>query len=139
MLDDAQLYVSIRSFLDSAMDHAVFESEHFADPMVQQAWDGLKQARQALGAFFVSQTMRPRPTRIPFHHMRVGARGVARQQQQQQQQHHPQQSRREPLLPDVDRVDPDEFVDNLDGMVSAAFSNVTEEVCDLRCGGECCC
>jgi hypothetical protein len=31
-------------------------------------------------------------------------------------------------VPDLDRMDPEAFVDNLEGMASAAFSNVTEEV-----------
>jgi len=31
-------------------------------------------------------------------------------------------------IPDLDRMDPESFVENLDGMASAAFSNVTEEV-----------
>ena len=30
--------------------------------------------------------------------------------------------------PDLDRMDPEAFVDNLDGMAAAAFSNVTQEV-----------
>ncbi|KAM6502914.1 rho GTPase activating protein 22 [Amanita muscaria] len=114
ILDDAQLYCAIRTFLDNTMDHAVFESEHFADPMVQHAWDGLKESRQSLTSFLISQTMRPRLIRVPqvHHHMRAGARMKSH-------------GGREP--PDIDRIDPEEFVDIVDGMVAAAFSNVTEE------------
>ena len=31
--------------------------------------------------------------------------------------------------PDLDRMAPEDFVDNLEGMAGAAFSNVTQEVC----------
>jgi hypothetical protein len=31
--------------------------------------------------------------------------------------------------PDIDRIDPEQLVDNLDAMAAAAFSNVSEEVC----------
>ncbi|KAF8639252.1 hypothetical protein AX17_001617 [Amanita inopinata Kibby_2008] len=115
VLDDAQLFNAIRDFLDSSMDHAVHESPHFSDLIVQQAWQGLTETRQSLGAFFISQTMRPRLIRMPqLHHMKGAA--VLRTKNL---------GGREP--PDIDRIDPEEFVDNLDGMASAAFSNVIEE------------
>ena len=122
MLDDAQLYSAIRAFLDSTMDHAVFESPHFADPMVHQAWDGLRRARTALDSFFVSQTMRPRSTGMSLRQqMRVGVRSRGQQGQQQQTA----QGSRER---DVDRTDPEEFMDNLDGIAMAVFNHVTQEV-----------
>jgi hypothetical protein len=114
ILDDAQLYSAIRIFLDNAMDHDVFESDHFTNPMVRLAWDGLEEARQSLGSFFISQTMRPRLSRPNQpHHMRVGAKLRSH-------------GGREP--PDIDRIDPEDLVESLDGMMAATFSNVTEEV-----------
>ena len=125
VLDDPQLYSAIRAFLDSTMDHAVFESPHFADPMVHQAWDGLLRARRVLESFFVSQTMRPRAVGTSLRqHMRVGVRSRGQQGQHQQAT----QGSREREPPDVDRADPEDFVDNLDGMAAAVFNNVTEEV-----------
>ena len=118
ILDDAQLYSAIRIFLDNAMDHGVVESDHFANPMVRQAWDGLEEARQSLGSFFISQTMRPRLSRTNQpHHMRVGAKLRSH-------------GGREP--PDIDRIDPEDLVESLDGMMAATFGNVTEEVGSVR-------
>lgn len=124
VLDDAQLYTAIRAFLDNMTDHAVLESSHFLDPMVHQGWDALRRTRRALESFFVSQTMRPRMVKSPLgQHIRVGIRS------KQQGQQGPQQVAREREPPDVDRANPEEFVDSLDGMATAVFSNVTEEVC----------
>ena len=66
---------------------------------------------QWLECFFVSQTQQ----------MRVEVRSRGQQGQQQQMA----QGSRER---DVDRADPEEFMDNLDGMAMAVFNHVTQEV-----------
>jgi len=128
VLDDAQLYTAVRAFLDSMTDHAVLESSHFSDPMVHQAWDALRRTRRALESFFVSQTMRPRMVKGSLgQHIRAGTRSKQPGQQGPQQQASQAVREREP--PDIDRTNPEEFVDSLDGMAAAVFSNITEEVC----------
>lgn len=117
ILDDGQLFNALRSFLESTSDHVVYESENFQDPNVQHAWDSLSDTKSSLHSSFITQTMRPPTPRghpIPRGSLN-GNPGRARNL-----------SMREP--PEIDRIDADDFVDNLDGMACAAFSNVTEEV-----------
>ncbi|TFK45164.1 hypothetical protein BDQ12DRAFT_50569 [Crucibulum laeve] len=116
ILDDLQLYNAVRSFLTSESDHMVFKSENFEDESVRQAWATLTQAKSALHSAFLSQTMRPTIPRV-LHNARPNTTANGARTRYV--------STRDP--PDLDRMDPEEFVDNLDGMACAAFSNVTEE------------
>lgn len=117
ILDDGQLFNALRSFLESISDHVVYESENFQDPNVQHAWASLSDTKSSLHSSFITQTMRPPTPRghpIPRGSLN-GNTGRARNL-----------SMREP--PAIDRIEAEDFVDNLDGMACAAFSNVTEEV-----------
>jgi hypothetical protein len=105
ILDDAQLYSAIWSFLESSSDHSAFKGSMFDAPPVQ-AWEYLIETKRSVVAAFKSQTMRPM---ISCHNPRT--RNI---------------STRDP--PDLDRMDPEAFVDNIDGMASAALSTVTQEV-----------
>jgi GTPase-activating protein BEM2 len=117
VLDDPQLFNGIRSFLDNHSDHVVYEASNFEDANVQEAWASLAEVKHSLNSLFVSQTMRPLTTRgPPIRRSSVSGAGARSRNL----------STREP--PDVDRIEPEDFVDNLDGMACAAFSNVTEEV-----------
>jgi hypothetical protein len=116
VLDDPQLFNGIRSFLDNHSDHVVYEASNFEDVNVRQAWANLTEVKSSLLSSFISQTMRPLTTRAPPIR-RSSVNGAARSRNL---------STREP--PDVDRIEPEDFVDNLDSMACAAFSNVTEEV-----------
>ncbi|KAG6864408.1 hypothetical protein C0991_009715, partial [Blastosporella zonata] len=118
ILDDAQLFNALQSFLDSPSDHVVYEAKNFADPNVQQSNARLIEARQSLRVSFNSQTKRPLATRHP-----PIPRGAMNGSGSSARIH--TLSLREP--PDMDRFDAEEFVDNLDGMACAVFSNVTEE------------
>lgn len=116
ILDDIQLFNAVRSFLESTDDHGFHQSESFKEPPAQQAWNTLLSTKKSLDAVFTSQTMRPPITRI---HAQKSALNGSRTRKMT--------TTREP--PDMDRMDPEDLVDNLDGMACAAFSNVTEEVC----------
>ncbi|KAG5636991.1 hypothetical protein H0H81_006167 [Sphagnurus paluster] len=116
VLDDAHLFHAFQSFLDSPSDHVVYEAKNFADPNVQQSVSRLTEARRSLHSAFTSQTMRPLSARGPPVRRGSTNGGGARARNL---------SMREP--PDIDHIDAEDFVDNLDGMASAAFSNVTEE------------
>lgn len=118
ILDDPQLYSGIRSFLDSHSDHVVYQASNFESLNVRQAWDALAEAKRSLYSLFTSQTMRPLTTRGPPIR-RGSVNGAAMRTLNL--------STREP--PDIDRIEPEDFVDNLDGMACAALSNVTDEVC----------
>lgn len=119
VLDDAQLFGALRLFLDGDADHVVLETNNFEDANVQQAWTRLADIRRSLLSSFVSQTMRPLTTRgPPIRRSSVNGSGIRNRIL----------SMREP--PDIDRIEPEDFVDNLDGMACAAFSNVAEEVRD---------
>ena len=87
-------------------------------PNLEQAWESLVETKRSLKLTFMSQTMRPTISR-GFHNLRPqGNNRGARTRNI---------STRDP--PDFERMDPEDFVDNLDGMAGAAFSNVTQEVC----------
>ncbi|GLB37976.1 putative GTPase-activator protein for Rho-like GTPases [Lyophyllum shimeji] len=116
VLDDVQLFNALQSFLDSPSDHIVYEAKNFSAPNVQQSFSRLTEARRTLRSSFISQTMRPLTTRGPAIPRSPVNDGGFRTRNL---------SMREP--PDIDHVDAEDFVDNLDGMACAAFSNVTEE------------
>lgn len=118
VLDDAQLYSAIQTFLENPADHHIFQSPNSETPSVQQAWESLSDTRRQVQQTFVAQTMRPTISRGVHHQQRLRGARAARNV-----------GSREP--PDMDRMDPEDFVENLDGMACAAFSNVTEEVSGL--------
>ncbi|KAG5351583.1 hypothetical protein C0989_005739 [Termitomyces sp. Mn162] len=116
-LDDIQLFNALQSFLDSPTDHVVYEAKNFTDPVVQQCKTRLIEVRESLLVLFHSQTRRPLATRgLPIPRGSIVNGNSARTRTL---------NMREP--PDIDRFDAQEFVDNLDGMACAAFSNITEE------------
>ncbi|KAJ7122281.1 hypothetical protein C8R44DRAFT_164401 [Mycena epipterygia] len=117
MLDDPQLHTAVRSFLENPTDHLILPSANASDPSVEQAWSTLAEVRFRLRQTFASYTMRPPP---PFPSLARPPAGSANGQRARTQN-----QTREP--PDIDRIDPEELVDNLDAMACAAFSNVTEE------------
>ncbi|KAK1224297.1 rho GTPase-activating protein [Marasmius sp. AFHP31] len=116
ILDDTQLLQSIRSFLHSSTDHLIYLSTNFEDPAVQQAKENLVETRTSLERLIHSQILRPHYQKYqPF----VRPKFTSSESRMRNL------STREP--PDIDRMSPEEFVDNLDGMAFATFSNVTEE------------
>ena len=54
ILDDAQLYNAIWSFLESAPDHSVLKTTMFDAPPVQKAWECLVQAKRSVISAFKS-------------------------------------------------------------------------------------
>ncbi|KAJ7058275.1 rho GTPase activating protein 22 [Mycena amicta] len=117
MLDDPQLLAAVKTFLDSPVDHILPPGANAADPGVEQAWNTLTEVCAQLSRTFRSYIMRPPapfPSIIPLPSSAVNGQRTRLQNQT-----------REP--PDIDRLDPDELVDNLDAMACAAFSNVTDE------------
>ncbi|TFK24708.1 rho GTPase activating protein 22 [Coprinopsis marcescibilis] len=115
VLDDSQLYNSVQSFLNGPSDHLVHKADAFDGPTVRQVWAGLQENHKILKACFSSQTMRPTLNRLNNQKRVPGTNAVRTKHT----------APREP--PDFDRMDPEDFVDNLDGMAYAAFNNVTEE------------
>lgn len=126
MLDDAALYTSVEAFLESSTDHMLHKGLAFEELDVQQAWKGVDEGRESLRVAFASQTRRPTLNQ----RVNAGTRGGSALSGTRGKQ---APAPREP--PDLDKMDPEEFADNIDGMACAAFSNVTEEVCRLipRC------
>jgi len=116
ILDDAQLYNTVWTFLESASDHFILKATMFDAPPVQKAWEYLLETKRSVVSAFKSQTMRPTISR---HNPRIPGNRDPRTRNIS--------TTREP--PDLDRMDPEAFVDNIDGMASAALSNVTQEVC----------
>lgn len=136
MLDDAALYTAVEAFLDSSTDHMLHKGLAFEELDVQQAWKGVDEGRESLKVAFSSQTRRPTLNQ----RVHAGTRGSAVNGTRGKQVSAP----REP--PDLDKMDPEEFVDNIDGMAFAAFGNVTEEVrgrslqcCDRDADTQSCC
>ena len=118
ILDDVQLFNTVQSFLETETEVVKWDDDN--NPLaVEQAWETLLETKRSLKLTFISQTMRPTISR-GFHNVRPQGsnRGGARTRGM---------SSRDP--PDMDRMDPEDFVDNLEGMAGAAFSNVTQEVC----------
>jgi hypothetical protein len=113
-LDDTQLYSTVYNFLESRSDHSILKAAMFDAPPVQKAMESLVGMKNSVVSTFKSQTTRPKVSRP--NPRALGNRGPRTRNL----------SAREP--PDLDRMDPEAFVDNIDGMASAAFSNVTREV-----------
>jgi hypothetical protein len=117
VLDDLQLFNGVRSFLNDDSDHVVYEAKNFGEANVRQAWGNLADVKRSLCSSFVSHTMRPMTTRSPPIRRDSVSFSGARSRNL---------STREP--PDIDRIEPEDFVDVFDSMACAAFNNVTEEV-----------
>ncbi|TFY52307.1 hypothetical protein EVG20_g10606 [Dentipellis fragilis] len=112
ILDDAALFQAVQAFLTSTTDHEAPDSPAKDDPGVVKAWNNLAQSREAVLVLFTAHTMRP-----PIQSLSVS----------------------EPLPsvsetpsftgepPDLDKISPEDLVDNFDAMACAAFRNVTEE------------
>jgi len=118
VLDDPELFLSLRTFLECSSEHTVLTHKKSSDSNVQQCLARLAESRDSLESSFISQTLRPLTTRGP-----PIPRGSAI---------HLNGARTRTLSmsdpPDFDRVDAQEFVDNLDGMAHALYSKVTEDV-----------
>jgi hypothetical protein len=112
-LDDPQLFNAIQAFFESSSEPAMV-SEF---PPVQHAFETFSEAKRSLQSVFALQMKRPT---IPH--------GLQAQRGQRVKKSTRAKNVITRLPPDLDCMDPEEFVDNLDGMASAAFSNVTEEV-----------
>lgn len=117
-LDDAQLYSTVKGFLDSqSPDHVIDDStQAFEDASVRKAWADLQDLRDVVWRVFIAYTCRP-----PLHSAAASTTTII-----------PPVSRVRHLVsrnpPDLDGTDADGVVDNIDGMACAVFSNVTEEV-----------
>lgn len=102
-LDDTQLYQSFQTFVDNPPDT-------LEESALRTAWRDLQRT-------FKTKTMRPCPSKAV--HPPPTPDPVASRRSRNA-------STREP--PDLDRVSPEDLIEILDGMASATFSNVTEEV-----------
>ena len=112
VLDDVQLFNTVSSFLRTPSNH-LLQGSALDDPKVHQAWDVLQQRRNSFASSFNSQTMRPTNRDVSNVKLPIGnpkARNLGK----------------EP--PDIDRISPEQLVENLDAMAAATFSNVSEEV-----------
>jgi hypothetical protein len=113
VLDDANLYNAIHSFLNNSVQHTAPSSSAFDNSTVQQAWRAYERSRISFTSSFVCQTMRPTcrdlsALKSPISNIKSRNLG------------------KDP--PDIDRMDPEQLVDTLDAMAAATFSNVSEEV-----------
>lgn len=102
-LDDTQLYQSFQTFVDNPPD----TSEESA---LRTVWTDVQRT-------FKTRTMRPSPSKAA-HPPPTPDPAASRRSRNA--------SIREP--PDLDSVSPEDLIEILDGMASATFSNVTEEV-----------
>lgn len=111
ILDDGALYRAVKSFLENSSDHAIPESQHCDDSEVVESWKNLKIRILGLSTLFTSQTLRPNisKTLAPEHRTT------------------PSGSLNFVDLPDIDRMTPEELVNHINAMATAAFRNVTEE------------
>ena len=113
-LDDAPLYETVRTFLDTPLDRSELESlPSNDDPELLQSWEALEAMKANTLSMFMSHTLRP-PVLSAVTPRPAAALGHAKSFGGQ--------------APDIDLVTAEDFVDNLNAMAFAAFSNVTEEV-----------
>ena len=113
VLDDAELLDTLRIFLNSPTDHLVHRSASFEDNLVRQTWSALEQSRQNLTVLLSSQILSPSARTVP-QEKRSGSNARVRNFGRD--------------VPDIDRVDAEELVENLDAIASVVVGNVTEEV-----------
>jgi hypothetical protein len=112
LLDDSALYLAIKAFLESSSDHEVPESQHKDDAEVTESWAGLKSRISNVAALFTSQTLRPSIPATPARDRKKASSGVLVLAD----------------LLDLDSVTPEDLVNDLNAMASAAFRNITEDV-----------
>ena len=115
LLDDNALYLAVNSFLESSSDHAMPGSQYKGDAEVTESWAGLKSRLSNFTTLFTSQTLRPSIPKTPAQDPKISSSGVLIF----------------PDLPDPDRMTPEELVNDLNAMGSAAFRNITEAVSSL--------
>lgn len=113
VLDDIQLFAAVQTFLDGPS-----EASSTTDfPAAQQALENLSENMKAVKITFISQLQRPTTVPgFPSQRSQPGTRSARRRNTDGRD------------IPDLDRMDPEAFVENLEGMASAALSNVTDEV-----------
>ena len=115
-LDDAQLYDTFKAFNSELMREEPFSSSprDSMDVKIKEAWKILSQAKESLVALFATHTKRPPIKKLGSEFHEIAGEGYSRS------------ANSDP--PDIDRLSPEELVNVIDAMISAAFRNVTEEV-----------
>ena len=88
------------------------ESQHKGDAEVTESWAGLKSRISNITTLFTSQTLRPSIPATPAQNKKKPTPGVLVFAD----------------LLDLDRVTPEDLVNDLNAMGSAAFRNITEDV-----------
>jgi hypothetical protein len=91
------------------------DSQHKGDAEVTESWAGLKSRIGSLTTLFTSQTLRPSILATPAQDKKKASSGV-------------------PVLADlldIDMMMPEDLVNVLNAMASAAFRNITEDVSSL--------
>ena len=115
LLDDSALYLAVKSFLENPSDHVMPESQYKGDAEVIESWEGLKGRMSSFSTLFTSQTLRPSIPKTPAQKHKTSSSGVVIFAD----------------LPDFDRMTPDQLVNDLNVMASAAYRNITEDVSSL--------
>ena len=112
ILDDSALYRAVKTFLESSSDHTIPESPHRDDTEVVESWKGLKSRILGFSTLFTSQTLRPNNSKTHALEHKTTLSG----------------SLNFVDLPDIDRMKPEELVNHINAMATAAYHNVTEDV-----------
>jgi hypothetical protein len=115
LLDDSALYLAVKSFLENSSDHAMPESQYKGEAEVIESWAGLKGRINNFSTLFTSQTLRPSIPKTSAQDHRATSSGVLIFAD----------------LPEFDRMTPDQLVNDLNAMASAAYRNITEDVSSL--------
>lgn len=116
LLDDSALYLAVKSFLENSSDHAMPESQYKGEAEVIESWTGLKGRISNFSTLFSSQTLRPSIPRTPAQEHKATSSGVLIFAD----------------LPEFDRMTPDQLVNDLNALASAAYRNITEDVSSLN-------
>ncbi|KAG1740823.1 uncharacterized protein EDB91DRAFT_1053018 [Suillus paluster] len=111
-LDDVQLFEAVRSFLESPLDRSSFDASTADDNDFGQAWDALNNTRQTTLTAFAAHSQRP-PSIFLGNARPLNSTPRTRSFGNQP--------------PDLNEISAEELVENLNAMVSAAFSNISEE------------
>jgi hypothetical protein len=90
------------------------ESQHKGDAEVTESWAGLKSRISSLTTLFTSQTLRPSIPATPPQKKKTSSGVLVFAD-----------------MPDLDRMSPEDLVNDLNAMASAAFRNITEDVRSL--------
>lgn len=114
ILDDPQLFNSMKSFLESETDHAMHGITDCDDVDVVNFWSILLEERTSLGRAFHLQSMRPKASSPQPRGSAARMRNISSRD-----------------APNLDQVTAEELVEDIDGMAFAAFSTVTDEVSTL--------